>query len=193
MTGNELLDSLQTITKANKTFVEKKVMHLSDEQLNWKPSPTIWSMNEIFAHLNEYASYYHPTFEKVIGKTKFRKPTQNFLSTPLGSAAWKSMKLGKARNVKRKFKALSSLNPTSSPELVKGSDQKVFLEGQVELERILELARTINIKRAKTALQISKIIKFRLGDAMNFVVYHNERHIQQAKNLLDHKQFPKKK
>lgn len=193
MTGNELIDGLQIISEENKTFVSKKLAHLSDEQLNWKPSSSVWSLNEIFAHLNEYASFYHTSFEKVIEKTRFRKPTLNFTSSPLGAAAWKSMKLGKAKNVKRKFKALAAYNPSSNPTLVTGKDKDTFLVAQDELHRILELARTINIRKAKTGLSISKIIKFRLGDAMCFVVYHNQRHIQQAKNLLEHPKFPKKK
>lgn len=193
MTGNELIDGLQAITEENKSFVEKKMTHLNEEQLNWRPRSDSWSLNEVFAHLNEYASFYHAAFRKVIGKTKYQKPTQNFLSSPLGGAAWKSMKLGKAKNVKRKFRALAVFNPTTTPSLVKGNDWKTFFTGQENLNEILENAREINIKRAKTALSISKIIKFRMGDAMNFVVFHNERHIQQAQNILNAKNFPKKR
>ena len=76
---------------------------------------------------------------------------------------------------------------------MQGADWKDFFTGQKELSQILEDARKINIKRAKTALSISKIIKFRMGDAMNFLVFHNARHIQQAQNILNHKNFPKKK
>jgi hypothetical protein len=47
------------------------------------------------------------------------------------------------------------------------------------------------IKGSKIAnISISKIIRLRLGDALLFVVYHNERHVQQAKNLLKHPKFP---
>ena len=193
MTGNELIDGLQAITEENKSFVERKLAHLNADQLNWRTNADSWSLNEVFAHLNEYAAFYHASFRKVIAKTKYQKPTQNFLSSPLGSAAWKSMKLGKAKNVKRKYRALAAFNPTTTPTIVKGSDWKVFFTGQEELSQILEDARKINIKRAKTALSISKIIKFRMGDTMNFLVYHNERHIQQAQNILNHKNFPKKK
>ena len=193
MTGNELIDGLQAITEENKSFVEKKLTHLNADQLNWRPNADSWSLNEVFAHLNEYASFYHASFRKVIGKTKFRKPTENFLSSPLGSAAWKSMKLGKAKNIKRKFRALAAFNPTITPSLLQGADWKDFFTGQKELSQILEDARKINIKRAKTALSISKIIKFRMGDAMSFLVFHNARHIQQAQNILNHKNFPKKK
>ncbi|MFN5911333.1 MAG: DinB family protein, partial [Bacteroidota bacterium] len=56
---------------------------------------------------------------------------------------------------------------------------------------IFELARSVNIRKAKIPISISKIIRFRLGDAFLYVVYHNERHLQQAINILDHPRFPK--
>lgn len=192
MTGNELIDELQAITLENTIFVEKKLVFLSEMQLNWKSNPSVWSVNEVFAHLNEYASFYHQSFQKVIEGTRFRTPTSNFISSPLGAAAWKSMKLGKLKNVKRKFRAIAAYNPSVNPQLVKGNDTQMFLIKQEELKQLLDLARAINIRKAKTGLSLSKIIKFRMGDAMNFVVYHNQRHIQQAKHILNHPQFPKK-
>lgn len=193
MTGNQVIDSLVAITQTNLAQIEKKMKHLSSEQLSWKPQADTWSLNEIFAHLNEYARFYHSTFQKRMAQTKLRQPCAHFVSSPLGRAAWKSMKLGRANNIKRKFKALSAYNPSLQKALVQGNDWQLFYENQSELLSLLDEARKVNIKRIKTALSISKIIKFRLGDAMMFVVYHNERHVQQALNLLAHPQFPKKK
>jgi hypothetical protein len=101
------------------------------------------------------------------------------------------MKLGNARNVKRKFKAPRSYNPTYHPELVGKSELHTFEVGQNELLSIFEAARAVNIRKAKIPISISKIIRLRLGDAFLFVVYHNERHVQQALNLIDHPKFPK--
>lgn len=192
MTGEKIINGLIEITANYTAIVEKKLKHLSDDQLNWKPSNDSWSLNEIFAHLNEYAKFYHTAFAARISTTKFRKPTQNFISSPLGRAAWRSMKLGNAKNIKRKFRAISNYNPTVNPGLVKGKDWQIFLDSQMELLQILESAKNINIRKAKAPISLSKIIKFRMGDAFYFVIYHNERHIQQAINVLDNTQFPKK-
>lgn len=173
-------------------FVRKKCTHLNDEQLSWKPNSYTWSINEVFAHLNRYARYYHPTFERKIDSTKFRTPTDNFQSTPLGRASWKSMKLGNAKNIKRKFKAPIGYNPTVNTELVVGNDWEVFMQNQEQFLTILEAAKSINIRKAKIQISLSKIIKFRMGDALLFVAYHDERHVQQVKNLMAHKDFPKK-
>jgi hypothetical protein len=192
MTGEELINDLKKLTEEIFTLVEKKFKHLSDDQLNWRRDADSWSLNEIFAHLNEYANFYHAAFQAKIIRTKFKKPTTNFVSSPLGRAAWKSMRLGNAKNVKRKFRTLSAYNPSITTSLVKGEDWKFFLKTQKELLEILESAKAINIRKAKVPISLSKIIKFRMGDAFCFVIYHNERHVQQALNLLNTTKFPKK-
>lgn len=192
MTGEELINDLKKLTSENLVLIEKKIKHLSEEQLIWKPAAESWSLNEIFAHLNVYARFYHNAFKSKIENTKYRKPTQSFTSSPLGKAAWKSMKLGNAKNVKRKFRALGSYNPSTTPSLLTGNDFNLFLESQNELLEILENAKAINIRKAKAPISLSKIIKFKMGDAFYFVVYHNERHIQQALNVINNSKFPKK-
>ncbi|MFA7273822.1 MAG: DinB family protein [Crocinitomicaceae bacterium] len=192
MTGEEIIANLSALVEDYSNVVEKKLKHLSEEQLNWKATSDAWSLNEVFAHLNEYAQFYHEAFQKKIQITKFRTPTDSFVSSPLGRAAWRSMKLGNAKNVKRKFRAVSAYNPSVSPKLVKGNDWKIFLDKQIELRQILKDAKRINIRKAKAPISLSKIIKFRMGDAFYFVIYHNERHVQQALNTISHPKFPKK-
>jgi hypothetical protein len=59
------------------------------------------------------------------------------------------------------------------------------------LIHIFDLSSTVNIRKVKIPISISKIIRFRLGDALLYVVYHNQRHFQQALNILNHPKFPK--
>lgn len=192
MTGEQLISEVEQITQANLNFVQRKLKHLSDEQLNWKLTKETWSINEVLAHLNSFAAFYHPTFEKKIEKTRFKKPTMNFISSPLGRATWRSMKLGNARNIKRKFRATAAYNPSLTPELVKGNDRDIFIDEQNRFLDLLNESRTINIRKAKVPVNISKIIKFRMGDALLLVGYHNDRHMEQIKRILAHSQFPKK-
>lgn len=190
MTTSELFEEVRQITQQNIETVRDRLLNLSDQQKNWKKDPNSWSINEIFAHLNQYADYYHQAFNRKIEKTRFREPRENFISSPLGRSAWKSMKLGNAKNIKRRFKAPRAYNPSLHSELVKGSDIESFLTGQQELLAIFDAAKLINIRKAKIAISISKIVRLRFGDALLFVVYHNERHLQQALNVLAHSKFP---
>jgi uncharacterized damage-inducible protein DinB len=192
MTVNELIKMLTQITLENKEYVEKRVKKLSEEQINWRPNPGVWNITEVLAHLNSYSEYYHSTFSKKIEKTRFTSTKEAFVSSPLGRSAWKSMKLGNANNVKRKFKAPKGNNPSLDSELISGNEVNRFLNYQDELFQILEKSQSVNLKKVKIPISISKIVRLRLGDALLFVTYHNQRHIQQITNLVNHKNFPKK-
>lgn len=189
----ELIEEVRQITQADLDFVEKKLIYLNDDQLNWRPSIDAWSILEVLAHLHEYAKFYHEAFKTKISKTKFIKPTDEFISSPLGRSAWKSMKLGNARNVKRKFRAMKSYNPTLDSSLVLGNEVDTIQKDLIELLEIIDSANTVNLRKVKIPISISKIVRLRLGDALLFVIYHNERHFQQIKNIIQHPRFPKKK
>jgi hypothetical protein len=192
-TTKDLIDITSSVTQENINAVKKRLSKLTSAQMNWRPNPGVWNVNEILAHLNSYAAYYHPTFLKKIENTRFTSTKEGFMSSPLGRSAWKSMKLGNARNVKRKFKAPKGHNPTIDPELVGDNEVEKFIEHQEDLLNILDKAKEVNLKRVKIPISISKIVRLRLGDALLFVIYHNERHVQQILNLVGHPNFPKKK
>ncbi|MCH2230685.1 MAG: DinB family protein [Crocinitomicaceae bacterium] len=190
MTTTDLIQITTRITQANIELVNSYVKKMSESQLNWKPATSSWSIKEVLAHLNEYSNYYHPVFVKKIENTRFTSTKEAFVSSPLGRSAWKSMKLGNARNIKRKFKAPKDTNPIISPNLMKGEQVGTFLRGQNELLSIIDDSTKVNIRRVKIPISISKVVRLRLGDALLFVVYHNERHMQQILNLKNSPNFP---
>jgi len=192
MTTVELRTTLSDITSNNIQQATSWMNKLSEKQLNWRPNPGIWSIAEVLAHLNSYARYYHPTIQRKIESTRFRNVKEDFMSSPLGKSAWKSMKLGRLNNVKRKFKAPKGHNPTIDIDLVKGTEVQDFIEQQNELMQIIESSAEVNVRKVKIPISISKIVRLRLGDALLFITYHNERHMQQILNLKTHKNFPKK-
>lgn len=192
ITTKRLLQTITEITEDNISQIKKYVVKLSDKQLNWRPNTSSWSIAQTLAHLNAYASYYHPVFTKKIEQTRFCNAKEEFVSSPLGRSAWKSMKLGNAKNVKRKFKAQKGYNPTVDEQLVSGNDCNDFIESQNEFLGIIKKAGGVNLRRVKVPISISKIVRLRLGDALLFVTYHNERHVQQILNLRNHPNFPKK-
>lgn len=193
MTTQQLLDEMIDITSNNLEVIRKRLIFLNEDQRSWKPNKNAWSINEIFAHLNQYVNFYHKTFINAIENTKHRDPIQVFMPSPLGKSAWKSMKLGNAKNIKRKFRAQRSMNPSIKPELITGNDVEDFELAQKELITIIEKSAEVNLRKTKVPIASSKIIKLRLSDAMLFVVYHNERHMQQALNVVNHPMFPRKK
>jgi len=192
MTTAQLLQTVRDITQANIDYVSKYGKKLSDAQMSWSQNNATWNISQVLAHVNEYGNYYHPTIKKKIENTRFTSTKEAFISSPLGRSAWKSMKLGRANNVKRKFKAQKGYNPSNDTSLITGNEVETFIEQQKDFLSIIDLAATVNLRRVKIPISISKIVRLRLGDALLFVTYHNQRHIQQIKNLRDARNFPQK-
>jgi len=189
----ELIENLSQITQNNIDLIQKKCIHLGENQLQWKVKSDNWSISEVLSHLNSYSAYYHKSFQERISKTKFKSVKENFIPSPLGKSAWKSMRLGRANNIKRKFKAPKNYNPSLNAKLIGDDPVNLFINEQQDLLTILESSKSVNLKKVKIKISISKIVRLRLGDALMFVIYHNERHVQQIKNILAHPNFPKKK
>ena len=55
-----------------------------------------------------------------------------------------------------------------------------FKDNLLQLLELLDKAAGINLGKVKTAISISPLIKLKLGDTFRVVIYHNERHLQQA-------------
>ncbi|HRP54009.1 MAG TPA: DinB family protein [Fluviicola sp.] len=192
MESKWVFNEIATITERNIQLLKSTFSKYSEVQLNWKPNAVTWSINEIFAHLNAYSAFYNHKFHEKIDATKFRKPKDQFTPSPLGKSAWVSMKLGNARNVKRKFKAPKDYNPTLSPELVHADELQRRIAAEVDFLSIIEKSVAVSLKRVKIPLSMSRLVKLRLGDALLFVAYHADRHMEQALAISKSPKFPKK-
>jgi len=190
MTTTDLTQIATRITQANIELINASIKKLSNTQLNWKPTATSWSINEVLSHLNEYLKYYHPLFLRKIENTRFTSTKEGFSSSPLGRSAWKSMKLGNAQNIKRKIKSPKDCNPTFTPSVLKGEQLHQFIDQQKNFLFIIEKSKAVNIRRIKIPISRSKVVRLRLGDALLYVVYHNERHMQQILNIQHNTNFP---
>ena len=150
-----------------------------------------WSVLEVSAHLNSYANYYHKTIQSKIAKTKFIAKRTTFISSPLGKSTWTAIKLGNAQNIKRKFKAPKAYNPMLEKALVNGKDVEELIKNNSEFLILLDDSAKVSLRKIRIPLAVARLVRLRLGDILMFLAYHNERHIQQIKNLIVHPNFPK--
>lgn len=173
-----LIVDLKNTTQENLRFAES-LLQKTDNDLNKRLSEESWSVLECFEHLNRYGDFYIPEISHRISssKTSFN---QIFKPGVLGNYFAKSMLPKEKLNT---MKTLKSMNPIHG-ELSK----KVILEfirQQNQLLDLLEKAKYVDINKTKTSISISRLIKLKLGDTFRFVIYHNLRHIEQAKRILN--------
>lgn len=188
--SQQLLHDLKALTEKLKKEVQDRFLSLNEGQLAWRPRPESWSINDCLAHLNKYARYYNKVIRNKIEEST-EPPQSTFTSSHLGRTMYRTMKLGKKNNIRKKMRAPKGYNPLQNPEIIGQEPVAEFIRHQESLIDLLSKAKETNLKKVKVPISISKIIKLRLGDAFAFIIYHNERHVQQANNVMSNPNFPK--
>jgi len=186
-----LLDSLtKDSVLINKTLNEQIHM-LSENQLNWKPSAEKWSVLECLEHIMLSGQYYIDEINnRLTGETPESNPLNlDFKPGIIGNYSVKSMKPGPSGEITGKMKTFKRMEPGKS-NLDQEGVLADFARYQADLNAVIEKSKYYNLNKVKIRSSIGNLIRFKLGDALRFVVAHNQRHIQQSLNVMKSAGFP---
>lgn len=144
-----------------------------------RPSATGgWSIAQCLDHLNSYGHYYLPRMrEKLRIAPSVEK--EDFTSTWLGAYFAKVMD---PETGKRKFKAFKGHIPPSN--LNSAAVVSEFIRQQEELLYLLRESISKDLDKIRIPVSIVPFIRMKIGDVFQFLVAHDERHMQQAKRNL---------
>lgn len=164
----------------------EQLLQLPDHRLLHRPAAKKWNAIECIEHLNLYGDFYLPEIEASIRQGN--KGNETFKSSWIGNYFAKSVapvdpSIGK--NHPNPMKTFKDKNPTLVA--VRNHPLKVFLKQQEKTLDLLEAAHAIDLTKTKTAISISKLIKLRLGDTFRVLIYHNQRHMEQAMRAVKEK------
>lgn len=166
--------------------LSKSVRHLAETvahsfesmslvDLNYKPAPNSWSMLQCLEHLNRYSRYYNPALANAIAQHTGEQAHIGSISYSwLGK---KSVEMVRLQNTK-KHKTVKHMNPNNSQ--LNRATVGEFLQHQQELLQLLYDARKVDLNKKAVPVEFFKLLKLRIGEALEFVVLHQERHVQQA-------------
>jgi hypothetical protein len=146
------------------------------ENVLLRPSSTGgWSIAECIAHLNSYAEYYQPRIKVAINASTEVSGPGKFKHSILGQYFIASMDSTKRQ---KKFKALKKHRPVEigNPTTVVST----FIQHLENMLTLIRMARNKNLNKKAVPTSISSWIKISPGDAIQFLLTHNERHLQQA-------------
>lgn len=178
-TNEGLIQDLVERTRRNIGRAEA-LQKRTEMELNKKQNSDAWSALECVEHLNRYSRFYLPELELKISKGNSVQSNAVFKSGVLGNYFAKSVSNKPKVN---KMKTFREMNPNGSQ--LHASVLAIFIADQRTLLAILEKAKGIDLKRTKTAISISKLLKLRVGDTLRVVIYHNERHLAQAGRAVE--------
>jgi hypothetical protein len=154
--------------------VSQQLHPLSDRQLNYKPTPTGWSVLECLEHLNRYSCFYNAELARALpGGTVVAVPHEVGFSW-LGRKSYDTVK---PENTKRQ-KTIKHMNPAGSQLTLAVVEE--FLRHQTQLLELLAAARAADLNRKAVRVEFFKLLKLRVGEGLLFVVAHEQRHVQQA-------------
>lgn len=178
MQNEALINDLIQRVKGNLNEAEN-LLQLSDVQLNKRPAPEKWSALECIDHLCRYGDFYIPEITNRLKSARKVSSSATYSSGFLGNK-FAEMMLPKEKL--NKMSTFKNMNPMGSK-----LDRKViqkFINQQKEMLQLLDRSRTADLTRTKNSITISKMLKLRLGDTFRVLIYHDQRHIEQAKRAI---------
>jgi len=174
-----LLSQLEEKTETQLKEVLHLFQNLSEEVL-LRPSKTGgWSMVQCLEHLNSYGNYYFPLIEKELAKNK-DSSRDTFKSSWLGAYFIRIMD---PKTATGKYKAFKDHQPAAA--LDAHAVVAEFIRQQETVLLLLRQAQTVDLNHIRIPISILKWLRLKLGDVFQFIVAHNERHLQQARRNLN--------
>jgi hypothetical protein len=153
---------------------------LSTEQLNWKPNPQTWSIAQNIDHLIVVNETYYPVLASLKEGTH-KTPIISRLGFMV-SFLGKSVLNACEPNRKKKMKTFPIWEPTIS--YVQGDMLNNFKKHQEELKRQIETSKDSVEKVTVISSPANKNIVYKLETAFDIIVSHEQRHLGQAKEIL---------
>lgn len=175
--ASQLLDTIEEQVESHVNDSIKIFQNLSDEVLLKPAANGGWSIAQCLWHLNSYGDYYLPKIKSGLSKNYPANP--HFKSTWLGSYFTRTMKPGAQM---KKYKAFKDHVPPIEMDPHKIVAE--FIQQQEQLLSYLKQARQTDLNKIRIPISILRWVNLKLGDVFQFIVAHNERHLQQAKKII---------
>ena len=174
MNSTSFLTELHATVVDLRTTAQTHFAALDLSLLNQRPAPASWSILECLEHLNRYSRYYNPAFAKALAQAGPAATTAPVAYTWLGQ---KSVALVHPTNAKKQptLKRMNPLGSRLSTETLLEFDRH-----QAYLLTLLAQAHAADLNRKSIQIEFFRLLKLRLGEALEFVVRHQQRHVQQA-------------
>jgi len=154
--------------------------NLSAEQLNWKPNEQTWSIAQNIDHLIVINESYYPVIKSVREGT-YKLPLMGkmgFMVNSMGKMILNAVEPTR----KKKIKTFPIWEPAKS-EI--GSDiVNRFNKQQEELKKLIANSADLIEKGVVISSPANKNIVYKLGTAFDIIIAHEQRHLEQAKEVL---------
>lgn len=177
----ELKDLLEGVSGE----VRSKFAGLSAGQLNWKPSPEQWSIGQCLDHL--FIGNHEMTAQIEL-KLRGEKPAF-FEKMPLLPRIFGPLVVNAVSpETARKTKNPKVLEPAESD--VPADIVAKFLESQEKVAAAMKASDNFDLEKTIMTSPVAKFVTYSLLDGFRITVYHGQRHLAQARRVMETEGFP---
>ena len=158
--------------------------HLSADALNRKPAPDKWSIAQCLHHLIVSNRTYYPQFEEVMNGSHTNSWYQQigFISRSMGS--WLIKSTGPDRSAKMKNPPAFAPTQGNLP----GTIVHDFLAHQEEMKSHFKKMERVDLQQTILSSPALAAITYNLSDLLAILCGHEQRHINQALDVLHSQQ-----
>jgi hypothetical protein len=174
---------LQTLEEKVETHLREAIdifQNQDDQPLLTLAANGGWSVAQCLEHLNRYGNFYLPELSKAFEKSKNRTPVSQFKSSWVGHRFTRMMD---PVTGKTKYSAFKTYKP--QPGLNAHQVVAEFIAQQEKLLLLLRDARHQDLNKVMIPMSVARFIRLKAGDVFQFIIAHNERHLLQAKRVLN--------
>lgn len=175
----EFLNSLEDRVEDHLQLAVNRFQNLPESELLRPSENGGWSIAQCLWHLNSYGDFYLPEIDRAMKAKKGNPMRDTFKRGWIGSYFTKMVS---PETGKRKMKAMKA----NSPELELDAYAVVaeYIRQQETLLLYIREAKHKDLEAHKLKTSVSVFINLKLGDVLQFLVTHDDRHLQQAKRNL---------
>ena len=174
MNSTDFLAALAAAVAGLRATVQTQLAPLAATRLRQRPAPGRWSALECLEHLNCYSRYYLPVLARALARPS-ANPAAEVGYSWLGRQSVAMMR----PDGPRKQATPARMNPLHHAL----DGRNVLAEFDQHAANLLALvaqARTANLNRPAVPIEFFRLLRLRVGEALEFVVVHQQRHVQQA-------------
>jgi DinB superfamily len=161
--------------------------NLNEQQLNWKPDSSSWSVAQCLDHLVTINREYFPIFDRIL-KGEYRKAMLHRLPI-LPGILGRLMVKALSPDSYQKFKAPDTARPSSSSIDSRIVDR--FTACQRETVEIMRRLADFDPAKIIITSPFASVVVYSLQDAFRLIVAHERRHFAQAQRVMTVDGFPK--
>jgi len=180
------LSRILTDAEAIVAETERLVHGLNERQLLWRPTQDAWSIAHCFDHLVVTGNLYYPRTRAAIDDARHRgtrAPSGSFRATLFGRLFVHAS--GPITRIRIRTRDIFAPAEHPSP-----TSFATFVRQQESLFELIRNAEGLDLRAIKIHSPLSRLLTLRLGECLEMLVGHQQRHLTQARRVTETSGFP---